>query len=97
MKKYRPSQQWRDIDDSREWTSYRLAVYRSSLAVSGLLREFRRQGQVSQAAVARWMDVALSTVSNWEAGRSRIPDYRVPQYRRAVIAISSVSKRRKAA
>lgn len=80
---------WRDIDDAREWETYRLATFRTNLAVGAMLRELRRSASVSQREVFERLNVSQTSVSSWEAGRSKIPDYRVAAFRRAIVAAAN--------
>lgn len=38
-----------------------------------LLREWRRVRNISQAALAKELGVATSTVNNWETGKNKMP------------------------
>lgn len=87
---------WRGITSSREWTSYRLSVFKANLAVTAVLREFRLLAEVSAAAVAKEIGVAACTLCNWETGRSVPNEVRQEQYRRAVAKLAKVVARQAA-
>ncbi len=75
----------RGIVSSREWTAYRLTVFRSNLAIGALLRSLRLGAGVRQVEIARALRVSPQAVGAWESGRARISSYQERRYRDAVV------------
>ena len=48
--------------------------------IKDLLRQTRRQADLSQGEVSKILDVNLATVHNWERGKSQIPTTKLIDY-----------------